>query len=139
MDHLDELRQHLSLALEDCQRGQPEKAHIQLRAAVHHAAAVAKSRVLTCVYCGHDYPQDTPAHGAAVLTDHIKICERHPMRQAEARIEVLETALVGVVGTGNADQLRKMRKFLDANPHIAAEDREATLRAIDALLQEGEG
>ncbi|MDQ5877333.1 MAG: hypothetical protein QG638_64, partial [Pseudomonadota bacterium] len=20
-------------------------------------------RILTCVYCGHAYPQDTPAHG----------------------------------------------------------------------------
>ena len=39
-----------------------------------------ESRILTCVYCGHEYPQDTPAHGEKVLTDHIAGCEKHPMR-----------------------------------------------------------
>ena len=37
-------------------------------------------RVLTCVYCGHAYPQATPAWGDQVLTDHIKECEKHPIR-----------------------------------------------------------
>jgi len=50
-------------------------------------------RVLTCVYCGHQYPQDTPAWGSQVLTDHIKICEKHPMRQAEKQITELENKL----------------------------------------------
>lgn len=38
--------------------------------------------MLTCVYCGHAYPEGTPASGAeiAVLTEHIKVCDRHPMR-----------------------------------------------------------
>ena len=33
--------------------------------------------VLTCVYCGQEYPAGTPASGAdnEVLTNHIKICE----------------------------------------------------------------
>lgn len=43
----------------------------------------SNSRVLTCVYCGMEYPQDTPAHGAQILTDHIKVCEKHPMRELE--------------------------------------------------------
>lgn len=43
-------------------------------------------RVLTCVYCGHEYPQDTPAAGSEVLTEHIKVCPKHPLRQAEATI-----------------------------------------------------
>lgn len=50
-------------------------------------------RVLTCVYCGHEYPQDTPAWGNQVLTDHIKICEKHPMRKAEKTISELEVKL----------------------------------------------
>ena len=50
-------------------------------------------RILTCVYCGHEYPQDTPTHGAGVLTEHIKICERHPMRKAEKDIAMLRAAL----------------------------------------------
>lgn len=43
-------------------------------------------RVITCVYCGHQYPAGTPSSGAdnAALTEHIKACEKHPMRQLEA-------------------------------------------------------
>ena len=37
---------------------------------------------LTCVYCGMAYPEGTPPHGARILTEHIKVCEKHPMRQA---------------------------------------------------------
>ena len=40
----------------------------------------SESRVLTCVYCGHEYPPGSPSHGAEVLTEHIKSCEKHPMR-----------------------------------------------------------
>lgn len=35
---------------------------------------------LTCVYCGHQYPEGTPPHGSQVLTDHISQCEKHPMK-----------------------------------------------------------
>ncbi len=35
---------------------------------------------ITCVYCGLAYPPGTPSHGAQVLTDHIRVCEKHPMR-----------------------------------------------------------
>lgn len=41
------------------------------------------STILTCVYCGHEYPADTPASGAPILTAHIKVCTKHPMRAAE--------------------------------------------------------
>ena len=37
-------------------------------------------RILTCVYCGQEYPQGTPAWGNQVLTDHYKVCVKHPMR-----------------------------------------------------------
>lgn len=52
-----------------------------------------EGRVLTCVYCGHEYPQNTPAWGNQVLTDHIKICPKHPMRQAEATIDKMKCLL----------------------------------------------
>ena len=48
----------------------------------------AEGRVLTCVYCGHEYPQATPAWGDKVLTDHIKVCPKHPMRELERKIEL---------------------------------------------------
>lgn len=43
-------------------------------------------RVLTCVYCGQQYPQGTPAAGDQVLTEHIKVCKEHPMRALEAKL-----------------------------------------------------
>ena len=44
--------------------------------------------IVTCVYCGMAYPQGTPTHGATVLTEHIKVCEKHPMRLAEKQLEL---------------------------------------------------
>lgn len=46
----------------------------------------AAERVLTCVYCGEAYPPGTPDHGAEVLTAHVRVCAKHPMREAEAEI-----------------------------------------------------
>jgi hypothetical protein len=49
--------------------------------------------ILTCVYCGHEYPEGTPPHGSQILTDHIKICEKHPLRDAEVKIAQLQKEL----------------------------------------------
>lgn len=43
-------------------------------------------QTLTCVYCGKEYPPGSPSHGASVLTEHIKVCEKHPMRALETEI-----------------------------------------------------
>lgn len=43
-------------------------------------------KVVTCVYCGMVYPEGTPTHGAAILTEHIKTCEKHPMRELERQL-----------------------------------------------------
>ena len=55
-----------------------------------------EARVLTCVYCGHAYEPGTPAHGTQALTDHIKVCEKHPLRQAEAERDRLREALLQI-------------------------------------------
>jgi len=52
------------------------------------------SQTLTCVYCGKEYPPGSPAHGASVLTEHIKVCEKHPLRAAEKDIARLRVALL---------------------------------------------
>lgn len=57
-------------------------------------------RILTCVYCGHEYPQGTPASGDAVLTSHIRVCEKHPLRAAEEEIKRLRTLLAELVEAG---------------------------------------
>ncbi len=48
---------------------------------------------LTCVYCGHAYPPGAPDHGSEVLTEHIKKCEKHPMREALDALDRLETVI----------------------------------------------
>lgn len=52
------------------------------------------SRTLTCVYCGQEYPQGTPTWGSKVLTDHIKVCKKHPLHKAEQIIIELKEKLV---------------------------------------------
>jgi hypothetical protein len=83
-------------------------------------------RVLTCVYCGHEYPQDTPAHGNKVLTDHIRVCAKHPMRKAEADIVLLRTALIGLI----LEQTELLMRSMPA----PEEDKAVSINAIHALL-----
>lgn len=33
-----------------------------------------------CVYCGNEYPAGTPQTKSKVLYDHIKICDKHPLK-----------------------------------------------------------
>jgi hypothetical protein len=90
-------------------------------------------RVLTCVYCGHEYPQDTPAHGSQVLTEHIKVCDSHPMRKAEADIAMLRSALAGLIGADSEDELRQMEVAMRILPAPDA-DKAVSINAIHALL-----
>ena len=92
------------------------------------------NRVLTCVYCGHEYPQDTPAHGDKVLTDHIAQCEKHPMRAVVSQRDLLRKALVGLVGADDPAELRNMELIMRSLPAPEA-DKAATINAIHALLE----
>lgn len=95
-------------------------------------------RVLTCVYCGHEYPQDTPAHGDKVLTDHIAQCEKHPMRAVVSQRDLLRKALVGLVGADDPAELRNMELVMRGLPAPEA-DKAATINAIHALLETHSG
>ena len=90
--------------------------------------------ILTCVYCGMAYPKGTPTHGAQILTDHIKICEKHPMRDAEAKISKLRNALVGLIGTSVEMELRTMELALRATPGVE-QDKIAAINAIHAIIE----
>lgn len=63
--------------------------------------------ILTCVYCGMAYPEGTPPHGAKVLTDHIRACEKHPMRALEEvsaaqdeYLKLLSDEIDSIIGAG---------------------------------------
>ena len=90
-------------------------------------------RVLTCVYCGHEYPQDTPAWGNDVLTAHIRTCAVHPMRAVEADRDRLRKALAGLVGASESDELKNMEAAMRMMP-APDEDKAVMLNAIHALL-----
>ena len=90
-------------------------------------------RILTCVYCSHEYPQDARASGSMVLTDHIKVCESHPMRKAEADIVLLRSALVGLIGSDSEQELRQIEVTMRLLP-APDEDKAVSINAIHALL-----
>jgi hypothetical protein len=87
---------------------------------------------ITCVYCGHAFPAETPAHGAPILREHIRTCPQHPMREAEEKISILRRALVGLVGVDGADQLNEMEAVMRLMPAPMA-DKAASIDAIHAL------
>lgn len=93
------------------------------------------SNTLTCVYCGAAYPEGTPPHGSQVLTDHIRTCEKHPLRAAEQRIATLTAALSGVVGASTRSELESMEAVIRIMP-CPAEDKAVSINAIHALLSE---
>jgi hypothetical protein len=92
----------------------------------------SNARVLTCVYCGHEYPQGTPAAGDKVLTDHIAQCPQHPMREVVGQRDRLRAALVGVVGVSTREECEAMEVAVRSMP-ACDEDKAVTLNAIHAL------
>ncbi|KKN52405.1 hypothetical protein LCGC14_0612590 [marine sediment metagenome] len=92
------------------------------------------SSTLTCAYCGMAYPEGTPPHGAKILTDHIKVCGKHPMRKAEATISKLRTALVGLVGASTEEKLTMME--IHSRSSLAPDaDKVAVINAIHVLIE----
>ena len=54
-----------------------------------YAKMLSKGRRVTCVYCGHQYPDGTPESQNAALTAHIKDCPKHPLRAARVEADAL--------------------------------------------------
>ena len=94
-----------------------------------------KLSVVTCVYCGHEYPDGTPTAKHDLLTAHIKVCEKHPMREAEARIERLRGALSELIGAETKEDLEAMEAAMRMMPPPSGlkDMRAALAKAIAAL------
>ncbi len=78
------------------------------------------------------YPEGTPPSGSKVLTDHIKVCPKHPMRKAEESIKKLRSALSGLIGAETKEELDRMEAILRSTP-APESDKIAAINAIDAL------
>lgn len=104
----------------------PDELHVHVFICGWNAALAAlaqernKENVLTCVYCGHEYPPGSPTHGAEVLTEHIKTCPKHPLSEYRESLEEttsLLRAFAGHVQDGIADVvLAKATKLLRRKP-----------------------
>jgi len=102
------------------------------------------SNILTCEYCGMAYPacvycgmahsESIPSHGAQILTDHIKICEKHSVGEAEIKISKLKSALVGLIGASERGELEQMEVAIRLIP-APEEDKIKTINAIHILLE----
>ena len=92
------------------------------------------TQTLTCVYCGKEYPPGSPTHGSEVLTEHIRQCDKHPMRAVEQSRDKLRVALVSLVGVDGKEELTEMAKAMRELPAPQA-DKEASLYAIHVLLE----
>lgn len=56
-------------------------------------ALLAETADVCCAFCGERYPKGTPRSGDGALAEHIKVCAKHPMREAEAKIADLTARL----------------------------------------------
>jgi Pyruvate/2-oxoacid:ferredoxin oxidoreductase delta subunit len=116
-----------------------EALEVVVRAANTEAArtdipAMSSCECLTCVYCGMACPKGTPSHGEQILTDHIKVCEKHPLRAAEATIAKLRSALVGMVGADGKDELETMETMIRIS-NAPAKDKAVMIDALNALME----
>ena len=85
--------------------------------------------VVTCVYCGMEYPDGTPTAKARILTEHIKVCDKHPMRAAERRITELEQALIAA----KAYVEKAIKESGDNNNYVYTGDK-AVLDSVERAL-----
>ena len=92
------------------------------------------NNILTCVYCGKAYPEGTPPHGSKVLTDHIKICDKHPLRKAEEKISKLKKALSDLIGASKIEELEQLEVALRIMPGVE-QDKIHALNGIHVLLE----
>jgi hypothetical protein len=92
------------------------------------------TQTLTCVYCGKEYPPGSPTHGAQVLTDHIKVCEKHPLRKCEEDRDKLRHALCSLVGGEDIEELKRMEAIIRMTnaPDV---DKVAAINAINILIE----
>lgn len=80
-------------------------------AAVKHALE-NQHRVLTCIYCGHQYEQGTPPASAQALTDHIAQCPEHPMTKLRDQIDQALVAYEVLREESHTDCMQAMRDIL---------------------------
>jgi hypothetical protein len=52
-----------------------------------------RQQILTCVYCGQEYPPGTPRSNHQLLTEHVRHCPQHPMKKAFDLLDAVQAHL----------------------------------------------
>lgn len=52
----------------------------------HHRA----TQSTVCAFCGQAYPPGTPQTQHELLSAHIRVCTKHPMREVEAKLATIQ-------------------------------------------------
>ena len=89
---------------------------------------------IRCVYCGMIFPKVIPPYGTQILTDHIKVCKKHPMYGVEGKIEKLRKALIGLVGTETIEELEQIELGIRMSS-APDSDKTLMLNAVRALRE----
>ena len=92
------------------------------------------SPTLTCVYCGTTYPEGTPPFGSKILTDHIRVCEKHPMRDLEIRYAKVRGAMLRMAGVSDMSECKAMICALNTIPGND-EQKAAAINLLEVLLE----
>ena len=74
----------------EMEKERDEARHFGEEAARKYNELLEDQRILRCAFCDAEYPPGTPATQHEALTEHVKVCEKHPLR---AQRDELLTAL----------------------------------------------
>lgn len=59
-----------------------------------------KNVVLSCAYCGLEYPSDTPASQGYALYQHLRSCEKHPMKELLDFVKYIKAHISNTINSG---------------------------------------
>ncbi len=90
--------------------------------------------VVTCVFCGHEYPTGTPRAQHQALTDHVAVCDKHPAAAFRLRAEKAEEEAARLTSSLAASDDEIMRRVREIGNLIHKHHRETAL-----LNMENEG
>ncbi len=85
---------------ERLQRERDEARSFAEKTAEKYNELLADNRILRCAFCNAEYPPGTPPTQHNTLTAHVRVCEKHPMREVEHQ---LATAKLAVENLGKCE------------------------------------
>lgn len=128
---VDELMRPVLVAIERHVKDREAATEIYNRAyeAVMNSMDVKTGKTY-CAYCGAEYPLDDAA--ATLVSEHIKTCEKHPMRAVEAELRKWQTG--EIVGIEFVPKMFNELELKNARANARAEAAEAELARLKSLL-----